>query len=89
MSDNIVSIKEADIEHLLGKAHVMLPAMCLGANVRVGVNPNLVTEEEVATVELLLLTPGDHGDEVVIMPIIMSPELAEGLGLSPTQEETE
>ena len=84
MSEDIVNIEEANIGSLLDKAHVMYPAVCIGANVAVGPNPSLVVDDDVATLELLILVPTEGQDELAIMPIIMTPELAEGLGLSET-----
>lgn len=88
MSEDIVAIEEAHIEKLLERANVMMPAMCIGANITTGTNESLVTDEEVCTMELLLLVPTDGEDALAIMPIIMTPELAEGLGLSTTTEES-
>jgi|TARA_R110002167_G_scaffold217835_1_gene422584 hypothetical protein len=81
--EDVIPIEEADIGSLLDNATVMAPAMCIGANINVGVNENLVTDEVVATVEFLLLVPSVDGtDELAIMPIIMTEELAEQLGLN-------
>ena len=49
MSEDIVNIEEANIGSLLDKAHVMYPAVCIGANVAVGPNPSLVVDDDVAT----------------------------------------
>jgi len=87
MSDDVVPIEEADIGNLLDRATVMAPAMCIGVNVSVGNNPSLATDETVATVEFLLVVPAHDGqDEIAIMPIIMTEELAAQAGLTNTKD---
>ena len=89
---DIVAMEEVDLQGILDQAAVMAPAIGLGANVKYGVNEFVTTDEEVCTVEFLLNVPTEDGDALAIMPIIMSPELGNSLGLVPTelpQEETE
>ena len=89
MTDEIVSIEESGIADLLAKANVMHPATCIGANVQVGVKPYLETDDPVAILELLILAPTEGDDTLAIMPIVMTPELAESLGLSVTGEDNQ
>lgn len=77
----VVEVGGDEIADVLNSAVVMPPVTVVGAHVFTGVNPNLVTEEVVTTVELLALTPSPEGDQVAIFTLIMEPALAESLGL--------
>lgn len=79
--ENIIEVGGDEISDILESAIVMPPVTVVGAHVSTGVNTSLVTEEEVTTVELLVLTPSSEGDQVAIFTLIMEPALAESLGL--------
>lgn len=88
--EQVIEVGGDEIAEVLENAIVMPPVTVVGAHVTTGVNPNLVTEEVVTTVELLALTPSPTGDQVAIFTLIMEPALAESLGLEdidPTPEE--
>ena len=88
MSDDEIYTVD-DIVEMAKEAPVMAPATVIAASVRTGVNQFLVTDEDVTTVEVLLIAPTDDGDQLAILPLIMTPELAEDLGWKDTTDESE
>lgn len=87
--NSIVEIDGGEIRDILESAVVMPPVTVIGVHVKYGVNPNLVIEDEVATIELLCLTPSPEGDRAAVFTLIMDPELAEAVGLTDIDPEEE
>lgn len=90
MSDEgIVTVTSEEIKGVLDDATILPPVRVVGALVTTGINPNLVHEEEVCTVELIAITPSPDGDKFAIFTLIIDPELAEEMGLQDSPEEEE
>ncbi len=84
--EDVVTVDADEIRDILSHAVVMPPVTAIGAHISTGLNPNLIIEEEVTTVEFLTLTPSPDGDTVAIFTLVMEPVLAESLGLTDTKE---
>ncbi len=77
-----VEVEASEIQDILEGAVPMPPVTVVGGHAFTGVNPGLVTDEVVTTVELLALTPSPEGDVTAIFTLIMEPALAEALGIN-------
>jgi len=64
-----------DFEEITDDLPLVAPVQAVGGGVRIGPNPNLTTDEDVVTVELVAHVPSPDGPVLALLPVLMEPDV--------------